>query len=132
MNEEFHDQEKTTSDGEWISGSAGDFNSSQSAAEQAGPDTDQSTYEAGQEKKPVNMVTGIVGAFLGILVGVVLWVIIYQMGYIAGIAGFVMMICAFKGFELLGGRVNIDGFGGCLFCSQYFHCRQCDAGGGRL
>lgn len=53
--------------------------------------------------------TGIVGAFVGVLIGVVLWVIIYQMGFIAGIAGFVMMICAFKGFELLGGRMNIAG-----------------------
>lgn len=60
-------------------------------------------------EKPVNMITGIVGAFLGVLIGVVLWVLIYQMGYIAGIAGVVMMVCAFKGFELLGGRVNLPG-----------------------
>ena len=61
------------------------------------------------EEKPVNMVTGIVGAFGGVLIGVVLWILIYQMGFIAGIAGFVMMICAFKGFELLGGRINLAG-----------------------
>ena len=61
------------------------------------------------EEKPVNMVTGIVGAFVGVLIGVVLWILIYQMGFIAGIAGFVMMICAFKGFELLGGRINLAG-----------------------
>jgi len=61
------------------------------------------------EEKPVNMITGIVGAIVGVLIGVVLWVVVYQMGFIAGIAGFVMMICAFKGFELLGGRMNIAG-----------------------
>ncbi len=61
------------------------------------------------EEKPVNMVTGIVGAFVGVLICVVLWILIYQMGFIAGIAGFVMMICAFKGFELLGGRINLAG-----------------------
>lgn len=61
------------------------------------------------EEKPVNMITGIVGAFVGVLIGVVLWVVVYQMGFIAGIAGFVMMICASKGFELLGGRMNVAG-----------------------
>lgn len=79
--------------------------------DECGTQSEQLVNEAqAQEKsKPVNMVAGIVGAMIGVLIGVVLWVLIYQMGYIAGIAGFVMMICAIKGFELLGGRLNIPG-----------------------
>ncbi|MEY8428374.1 hypothetical protein AALA00_11785 [Lachnospiraceae bacterium 46-15] len=67
------------------------------------------TYAGQVQERSVNMVTGTVGAFVGVLIGVVLWILVYQMGFIAGIAGFVMMICAFKGFELLGGRVNMAG-----------------------
>ena len=87
------------------------FEGQEQAAAQDSVADSVNTYaaQAPVEEKPVNIVTGIVGAFVGVLIGVVLWVIIYQMGFIAGIAGFVMMICAFKGFELLGGRMNIPG-----------------------
>lgn len=54
--------------------------------------------------KKNNVVAGLVGALLGALLGGILWVVIYQLGYIAGIAGFVMAICALKGYELLGGK----------------------------
>ncbi len=67
-----------------------------------------------ENQKPVNLVTGIVGAFVGVLIGVILWIAIYQLGYIAGIAGAVMMICSFKGFELLGGRMNVAGIIICI------------------
>lgn len=64
--------------------------------------------------KKVNMVTGIVGALIGVLIGVAAWVGIYQLGYIAGIAGFIMMICSIKGFELLGGGINVPGIIVCV------------------
>ena len=53
-----------------------------------------------------NIVGGIVGALLGSVLGVVVWVLIYQLGYISGIAGLVMVICALKGYELLGGHIS--------------------------
>lgn len=56
-----------------------------------------------------NVVGGIVGAFLGALIGVVLWVLIYQLGYISAIGGAVMIICAMKGYEMLGGKLNTTG-----------------------
>ncbi len=59
--------------------------------------------------KKGNVVTGIVGALLGALLGGVLWVLIYQLGYIAGIAGLVAAVCALKGYEKFGGRINAVG-----------------------
>ncbi len=56
-----------------------------------------------------NIVTGIVGAFLGALLGGVLWVLIYQLGYIAGIAGLAAAVCALKGYEKFGGKINAAG-----------------------
>lgn len=56
-----------------------------------------------------NLIGGIVGAFLGSLLGVLLWVLIYQLGYISAIAGAVMIICAMKGYEMLGGKLNKTG-----------------------
>lgn len=76
-----------------------------------------------EQSKPVNIVTGIVGALLGVIIGIILWVVVYQMGYMASIVGFVMMICSFKGFELLGGRLNISGIIICVvldFVAVYF------------
>ncbi len=61
------------------------------------------------KKKTTNMAAGIVGALFGALLGVICWVLIYQLGYIAGITGFVMVVCCMKGFELLGGRLNRPG-----------------------
>lgn len=56
-----------------------------------------------------NLIGGIAGALLGSLLGVLLWVLIYQLGYISAIAGAVMVICAMKGYEMLGGRLNRTG-----------------------
>lgn len=61
------------------------------------------------KSKKVNYIGGLVGAFLGSLIGVVLWVVIYQMGYIAAISGLVFAICSIKGFEKLGGKLNVVG-----------------------
>lgn len=56
-----------------------------------------------------NPAAGAVGAFLGSLIGVVLWVIIYQLGYIAAIAGFVLIICSIKGYELFSKKMDVLG-----------------------
>ncbi|MGL4773371.1 MAG: hypothetical protein ACRC2K_07390 [Clostridium sp.] len=58
------------------------------------------------KEKNSNIATGIVGALIGSLIGVALWVIIYSLGYIAAICGFVLAVCAIKGYELLGGKLN--------------------------
>lgn len=52
---------------------------------------------------------GIIGALIGSLVGIAAWILIYQLGYIAGITGFVMAMCTFKGYEKLGGRLDKKG-----------------------
>lgn len=56
-----------------------------------------------------NIIGGIVGALLGSVLGVIVWVLIYQLGYISGIAGLVMIICALKGYEILGGHLSKAG-----------------------
>ena len=58
--------------------------------------------------------TGIVGALLGALLGGVLWVLVSQLGYIAGIVGLVVAVCAVKGFELFGGKLNAAGIIICM------------------
>ncbi len=62
----------------------------------------------------VNVFTGTIGALIGVLIGVAVWVGIYHFGYIASLAGAVMMICAFKGFELLGRGMNMAGLIICI------------------
>lgn len=56
-----------------------------------------------------NIVGGIVGGFIGALLGSIVWIIIYQMNYIAAIAGLAIAICCIKGYQLLGGKLNVTG-----------------------
>lgn len=56
-----------------------------------------------------NIVGGIVGGFIGALLGSLVWILIYQMNYIAAIAGLAIAICCIKGYQLLGGKLNITG-----------------------
>ena len=56
-----------------------------------------------------NLIPGLVGAFLGSLIGAVLWVVIYKVGFIAGIAGAVTIICAMKGYEMFGKSLDKKG-----------------------
>lgn len=60
-------------------------------------------------EKTANVPMGVLGALVGSLIGVVVWVLIYKLGYVAGITGFVMSVCCFKGYELLGGRIDRKG-----------------------
>lgn len=69
----------------------------------------ENTTASQPAEKPVNLPMGILGALVGSLIGVVVWVIIYKLGYVAGITGFIMSVCCFKGYELLGGRIDKKG-----------------------
>ncbi len=111
MENNLNGQNQANQDGEWHSAGSTDNSAAwgQSSAQNMASSANTYPNQGGLAEKPVNIVTGIVGAFVGVLIGVVLWIVIYQLGIIAGIAGFVMMICAFKGFELLGGRMNLAG-----------------------
>ncbi len=73
-------------------------------------------FEQNVREKMMNkskFVPGLIGAFVGSLIGVALWILIYKMGYIAGIAGAVAIICAMKGWEMLGGALDVKG----IICS---------------
>lgn len=59
--------------------------------------------------KEVNLPLGIVGALVGSIIGVAVWILIYQLGFVAGITGFIMAVCCFKGYEMLGGRIDKKG-----------------------
>lgn len=70
---------------------------------------DESRYGTPEMKEPSNPITGIVGAVIGSLLGVALWIIIYHLGYIASLAGLAIIICAFKGYEILGRSLDKKG-----------------------
>lgn len=61
------------------------------------------------KRKKGNIITGIVGALLGSLLGVLVWVLISQLGYISALGGLAIAVCAFKGYEMLGGKLNVVG-----------------------
>lgn len=65
--------------------------------------------QAAAKAKKSNFLSGIVGALLGVLIGCVAWVLIYRAGFIAGVAGLIMAVCAMKGYELLGGHLDRKG-----------------------
>lgn len=69
----------------------------------------QKVKHAKKSKGSGNIIGGIVGALLGAIIGGVLWVLVGQLGYISAIAGLVMIICALKGYELLGGGLTKAG-----------------------
>lgn len=56
-----------------------------------------------------NLIGGIIGAILGSLLGIIVWVLIYQLGYISVLGGLAMIFFTMKGYELLGGRLNVAG-----------------------
>ncbi len=62
-----------------------------------------------------NLLLGLVGAVGGSLVGVLAWVLIGQVGFIAGIAGFLMLKFALNGYAKLSGRLDKKGAVLCLF-----------------
>lgn len=56
-----------------------------------------------------NILLGIIGAVLGVLLGAALWVFLGRIGFIAGIAGYAIVFCGMKGYELLGGHLSKGG-----------------------
>lgn len=59
-------------------------------------------------------IPGIVGSLLGSLIGCVVYFFMWQLGYIAAIAGLITAVCAFKGYEMLGGVVDKKGVLACI------------------
>jgi hypothetical protein len=56
-----------------------------------------------------NALLGIIGAILGAVLGGIVWIIIGKMGFIAGIAGFLMMSFAIKGYRKFSGALDKKG-----------------------
>lgn len=61
------------------------------------------------EKVSSNVIPGIVGAFLGSLVGVAMWIVVYNLGYIAGLSGAVMVICSMMAYKKFGKCLDLKG-----------------------
>lgn len=59
-----------------------------------------------QENMKENVIAGIVGAFLFSLLGGALYFLIYQIGFIAGICGFVIVVLASFGYQKFSGKDN--------------------------
>lgn len=64
-----------------------------------------------------NILLGIIGAVLGVLLGAALWVFLGRIGFIAGIAGYAIVFCGMKGYELLGGHLSKGGIILCIILS---------------
>lgn len=56
-----------------------------------------------------NVILGILGAIVGAAIGGILWIIIGKLGFIAGIAGYVMMLFAIIGYRKLSGFLDKKG-----------------------
>ena len=56
-----------------------------------------------------NLLMGILGAIIGAALGSVIWIIIGKTGFIAGIAGFVMVVFSMKGYSVLAGSIDRRG-----------------------
>ena len=68
-------------------------------------------------EKKENLPLGLIGAVIGILLGSVLWVLIGQIGFIAGIAGYAIVFCGMKGYQLLGKKLTKTGIIICIVLS---------------
>lgn len=56
-----------------------------------------------------NVAAGVVGAILFALVGGLAYFIFYQMNIIAGLAGFIAVICAVKGYSIFAKKESLKG-----------------------
>ncbi len=65
--------------------------------------------EAKQAQEKSSLPLGLLGAFLGSLLGVAAWVAVYQLGYIAGVVGLLLVFCAMTGYRKLGGCLDKKG-----------------------
>lgn len=79
----------------------------------------EQTVDLTSRVQPVreNILLGIIGAVLGVLLGAALWVFLGRIGFIAGIAGYAIVFCGMKGYELLGGHLSKGGIILCIILS---------------
>lgn len=61
-----------------------------------------------QTKKDI-FILGLIGAVFGALLGSVLWIVLDQVGFIAGIAGYAIVFCSVKGYDLFGRTISRKG-----------------------
>lgn len=62
-----------------------------------------------RQKKHENVLGGIAGALLGSVIGATLILLLALLGWISVILGFVMAVCTFKGYVLLGKKMTKKG-----------------------
>lgn len=72
-----------------------------------------------EEKTTGNVFLGILGAAGGSLIGVLLWILIGYAGFIAGIAGFIMLKLALTGYQKCSGNLGRKGALFCLFLTIF-------------
>ena len=75
--------------------------------------------KAEQKATPGNLPAGVVGALLFSLAGVALWVLVNRLGYVAAICGLVLMVCAFKGYEKFGKKIDMAGIVVCVLVAIF-------------
>lgn len=56
-----------------------------------------------------NVILGIIGAIVGACLGGIIWIIIGKIGFIAGIAGFLIITFAIRGYRMLSGSLDKKG-----------------------
>lgn len=56
-----------------------------------------------------NLFLGIIGAIIGATLGSIIWIAIGKIGFIAGIAGFIMVIFSMQGYMKLAGSIDKRG-----------------------
>lgn len=61
------------------------------------------------EERHPSVVPGLIGALLGVIPGVILWIVLGQLGYIAGICGWLMVRGAIFGYTKLAGAIDRKG-----------------------
>ena len=70
-----------------------------------------------QSRSGNNYWMGLLGAVLGTLVGLIPWVLLARAGYFASIAGFLIGLCAKKGYELFRGKLGRPKLAVLIVCS---------------
>ncbi len=70
------------------------------------PAADALKIRSSEERTLFPVFNGVIGALLGSIPGIVVWIILGQMGYIAGIAGWLMIIGAKFGYKKLAGGID--------------------------
>lgn len=68
-----------------------------------------------KQQKHENILGGIAGALLGSAIGAVLILLLAQLGRVSVILGFIMAVCTFKGYALLGRKMTKKGIVICTF-----------------